>query len=425
MKYLYTGLRSVIHAFLAEQGVYMPRSKRPTLKKRKDGRYCCKYKGVAFYSYDSPEDAFRQREEYIAAEKAGASTFMTVTEYALPWLIRSFPAVRPSTYTGLAIHLQHLVDSIGNKRIADVVPSDIKQVYSDYYTGLSNSYIKSGRQLFCSLFDSAVADGLCRSNPARDKTAKPHKGKKAEERILTPQERFYIETLCRDHRAWPAVMCMLYAGIRPQEAKALDIDRDVDFINNTITIHETAHIDPENGQRYVHTGEGKTDNANRIIPLFPPLKEALKGRHGLLITSANGQPVTRTTWRVLWNSYLFSMETAINGIQKRWYGKTKEHQAMLAAGGQLPGWIPFDIVPYTLRHAFCCMCRDAQPQVDINTCRRWMGHADATMILKVYDSVSDDRSATERQKVENWLNQVQNGGQEEITNTATAVKSTG
>jgi integrase len=84
---------------------------------------------------------------------------------------------------------------------------------------------------------------------------------------------------------------------------------------------------------------------------------------------------------------------------------------MIAAGKDLPPWIQFDIVPYDLRHSFCVMCRDAG--VEINTCRKWMGHADSKMILKVYDSVSEDRSASERQKVEKVLFGGQNGGQDE------------
>lgn len=397
----------------------MPREKKPTLKKRKDGRYKCKYHDLQFYG-NTPEEAFAARQEYIDSLRVGVSIHATVTQYALPWLKRTFPAVAPSTYAGLATHLQHLIDTIGEKRVFEVIPSDIKQVYTDHYLGLSNSYIKSGRQLFCALFDSAVADGLIRANPAREKTAKPHKGKKAKERILTPQERYYIEHLCTDHRAFPLVMTMLYAGIRPQEAKAINIERDVDFINNTITVRSTAHIDPQNGQKYVHTGEGKTEHANRTIPLFPPLKSALMGRKGYLVTSAHGEPVTHTTWRVMWNSYRFSMETAINGVQKRWYGRTKEHKALIEAGKPLPDWIPFDIVPYTLRHAFCAFCRDSG--VELNTCRRWMGHADAQMILKVYDSVSEDRSEQERQKVENRLFRVQNGVHDEIVQRTTVAK---
>ena len=392
----------------------MPRKKKETLKRRKDGRFKCKYHGIQFYG-DSPEEAFAARDEYKRQEETGFLSRQTVTDYALPWLRRSFPAVSDSTYTGLAIHLQHMIDEIGDKKISEVIPSDIKQVYSVQYKGLSNSYIKAAKQLYCALFDAAHADGLIRFNPARDKTAKPHRGNKPKERKLTNQERVWIETLCIDHRAYPAVMAMLYAGIRPQEAKAIDIDRDVDFINDTITVRETAHIDPENGQKYAYTGDGKTEWSNRQIPLFPPLKQALNGKHGYLITSAHGERVTIQTWKTAWESYLFCMETAINGIQKRWYGRTKAHRAMIAAGEPLPPWVSFDIVPYTLRHAFCQMCRDTG--VELNTCRRWMGHADAKMILKVYDTVSDDRSNQERLKVEKRLIGVQNGVQTEIVHS--------
>lgn len=378
----------------------MPREKKPTLKRRKDGRYKCVYHGVQFYG-NSPDEAFAARDEYKRNEQLGFSKLKTVSEYALPWLKRSFPAVADSTYTGLAIHLQHLIDQIGNKQIADIIPSDIKQIYADQYAGLSNSYIRSAKQLYCSLFDSAQADGLIAFNPARDKSAKPHTGKRPKERILTKQERTYIETLCTDHRAHPAVMMMLYAGLRPQECKALKIDRDVDFVNEVITVRSTAHLD---GQKYEFTDEMKTEWSSRRVPLFPPLKRALNGKEGYLITSAHGEQVTIQTWKTAWRSYLYNMETAINGISKRWYGKTSE-QKKLADEGKLPSWIEFDIVPYTLRHAFCAFCRDSG--VDINTCRRWMGHADAKMILKVYDSVSDDREETERKKVEKRLIQVQ------------------
>lgn len=378
----------------------MPREKRN--KKRKDNRYRRVYHGIAFYSYISDEDAKAKRDEYIRNEQRGFAR-ITVAEYAIPWLKRAYPkgSIKDSTYTGLAIHLQHLIDQIGNKLISEVIPSDIKQVYASQYAGRSNTYIRSAKQLFCALFDSAQADRLIQFNPARDKSAKPHTGKKTKERKLSKQERIWIETLCTDHRAWPAVMCMLYAGLRPQECKALIIERDIDFINDTITVRQTVHI---NGTKYAFTDEMKTEWSYRQVPLFKPLKQALKGKQGYLITSAHGEPVTIQTWKTAWESYVFSMETAINGIQKRWYGRTKEQQEKKKAGTLAP-WIEFDIVPYTLRHAFCAFCRDNG--VDINTCRKWLGHADAKMILKVYDSVSDDREETERQKIEKQWFQVQ------------------
>lgn len=377
----------------------MPRAKKQHLIKRADGRYRCKYKGKEFYG-NTEEEAFAARDAYKASLETGI-TLMTVYEYAFPWLKRAYPNSSTKTYEGHATHLQHLVNAIGNKMLIEVVPSDIKQVYADYYSGLSNTYITASKNLYCSLFDSALADGLIRSNPAREKAARPQRGKKPADRELSKQERKWINTYCKDHRAYPAVMAMLYAGIRPQEMKAFDIDRDVDFENNIITVQETAHVD---GIKYTFTDEMKTEWSKRQVPLFKPLKEALEGKHGPLVSSVGKEGLTISAWKSLWKSYVYCMETAINGCQKHWYGRKKEHE-----GKELPPWVTFDIVPYTLRHGFCQMCRDYG--VEINTCRKWMGHADTQMILKVYDSVSTDRSASETRKVEMRLNRGQKRGQ--------------
>ena len=287
--------------------------------------------------------------------------------------------------------------------MSQVKPSDIKAIYSEHYSGLSNSYIKAAKQLYCALFDSAVADGLILSNPARDKTAKPHRGTVGGHRAITPIEREWIETLCTEHRAHPVAMAMLYSGIRPQEAKALNIDTDVDFDNETITIRNTAHIDRDNGQKYAFTEQGKTERANRQIPLLPPLKRALNGKHGYLVTSAHGERINRTTWRVLWNSYVNQMETEINGVDRRWYGRTREHKQILKDGGTLPEWIPFTVTPYDLRHTFATICRSMQPPIEIHTVIAWMGHTDSKMILSVYDSVTDDRDKAEAQRLRDAL----------------------
>jgi integrase len=216
-------------------------------------------------------------------------------------------------------------------------------------------------------------------------------------------------------------MAMLYAGLRPQEAKALDISRDVDFRRDIITVRQTAHTDPENGQKYAFTGEGKTERANRSIPLLQPLKTALQGRTGLLVTSAHGQPITKTTWRVLWRSYVSCMEKAINGIERRWYGRTREHRAIITAGGSLPPWIPFEVTPYDLRHSFATMCRSMRPPIELHTVIKWMGHTDAKMLLQIYDSVTDERDTQEAERLKNAF-RCQNGSQDENASAGTVEK---
>lgn len=380
----------------------MPREKKQRLKKRPDGRYACRYHDQWFYSYDH-DDCLRQREEFKQAEKRGRIAVYFVSEYAKKWIDRAYPNPNRSTLEGVKTHVQHLINVCGHLPVSGVKPSDIKEVYSSEYATFSNSYILAGKQVFCAVFDSAVADGLILSNPARDRTAKPHKGTYGGHRSITPQEREWILTLCKDHRAHRAAMVMLYAGLRPQEAKAFDIDRDVDFKNETVTVRQTAHTDPENRQKYAISAKGKTDRANRTIPLLPPLKTALQGQHGLLMTAKNGEQVTRTIASFIWTSYKRQMEKAINGMDKNWYGRTKEHKAILAAGGTLPPWVEFTVTPYDLRHSFITMCRDLKPPVELHTVIKWAGHSDASMILKIYDSVTDDRDESEAQRLKDAL----------------------
>ena len=385
----------------------MPRLKKQKLKQRKDGRYACRYKDKWFFSSISSDDALAQRDEHIRQQKLGdyQSKSITVFEYGVRWLPIAHPNVADSTYRGLSIHLQHLVDRIGAYPISEIRPLQIKEVYSTEYANASNSYLKAAKQLFSALFDAAVADGICRSNPARQKPAQPHKGSEGGHRAITDQERKWIETYCHDHRAYPAIITMLYAGIRPQEAKAFVIEKAID--GDVIHITQTAHRKGNN--QYEFTNKGKTKNANRDIPLFSPIREALAGRKGLLITTAKGKQITSTTWRNAMNSYRCCMETAINGMPKRWYGKTKEHKAILAAGGKLPPWISFTVVPYDLRHSFCTWGRDHG--IELHTMITWMGHSDASMIMKIYDEVSDNRSKIEAEKLEKSFFGSQNGSQ--------------
>jgi len=374
----------------------MGRQKKQHLKQRKDGRYVAVYHGIQFMG-NTEEEALEARQAYKDAEAEELQSTMTVAEYAETWLPIAHPksTITPGTYRGLEGHIKKINRVIGDEFLCDLTPVHIKKIYSTEYAGLSASYIRSGKQLISTMLDAAVSEGYLRSNPAKDSTAKPHKGTFHGHRSITQQERTWIETLCTDHRAHAAVMTMLYAGIRPQEMKALQIERSVDFENDTITLVDFAHMDTP--QTYKITDKGKTEHAKRTIPLLPPLKKALTGKKGYLITDAKGKRVNVQAWKCVWKSYVFHMETAINGCEKRWYGKTREHKAILAQGGKLPPWIDFTVVPYDLRHSFCTMCRDNG--VELNTCVHWMGHADANMIMKIYDEYSADRGKNEAQKL--------------------------
>ena len=402
----------------------MPRQKKQHLKQRKDGRYCCKFQGIQFMG-STEDEALQAREAYKKAQLRGdiPRTSITVAEFALPWLERTKIGVAYTTYATSATLLEKLLNHVGGKPFPEVLPSDIKSVYSSEFLSFSDSYIHKAEILYRSLFDAAVADGLCRVNPARDKSARPHKGTKGSHRVLTSQERIWVTTLCTNHRCYPAVMAMLYEGLRPPEAKALDIDKSVDLKAGTVTVCEFVHKVDSN--RYIINSKGKTDLSTRVIPLMPQFAAAISGKSGKLVKPVKAEELSIRAWTTLWKSYVNCMEAAINGMQHRWYRRTKEHKKILAEAAalrdagkleeaankenEIPAWIPFTVRPYDLRHTFCTLCRDAG--VEIHTCIQWMGHTDASMILKIYDEVSVDRSKSEAEKLKKSLIGMHNGMQ--------------
>lgn len=403
----------------------MPRPKKQVLKQRADGRYCCKYKGIQFMG-NSSDEALQARENYKKQEASGdfiRANGPTVSDYAAEWLPRVKVNVSRHTYNESAGLLEKLLKHIGEMHFSSVLPSDIKNIYSLEFSSYSESYIRTASQLYRALFDSAQADGLCKSNPARSRSARPHQGTKGGHRSITDQERKWINSLCLDHRCRPAVMAMLYEGLRPPEAKAFDISKSVDFDSGKIHLMQFAHNGKNN--HYKITDEGKTKKAKRDIPLFSPFKDAIKNKSGMLIPTARGGELTMQAWRVVWQSYVHQMEKEINGMEKRWYRRTKAHKKILSDAAQLrkdgkeaeakakeaeiPPWISFTVRPYDLRHSFATYCRDSG--VEINTCIKWMGHADAKMILSIYDEVSEDREKREAQKLEKSLYGMQNGMQ--------------
>ena len=383
----------------------MPRQKRQHLKRRKDGRFCCVYHGHQFMGL-TEDEAFEKREEFKRQERREGyiRENPTVGQYAERWLPIHKAGVRASTYNENEVHLEKLCAVIGNLYVRDVKPSNVKEVYSTQYLGLSDSYIKHARSLFAALFESAVEDGLLRTNPARSESAKPHKGKTGSHRAITEEERRLIETTATDHRMHAPAIVMLYAGLRPQEVKALRVE-DVDFDKGIIHVRNFVHFD---GGKYSVSETGKTVKATRDVPLFQPVREVLQGKTGYLYTDKDGEVASHGMWAAAWRSYRHDIEKQINGVRYRWYGKTVVGREQ-KENGTLPPWKPFTVLPYDLRHSFATWCRDNG--VELHTCVEWMGHSDATMIIKIYDEVSDSRSQTEAEILEKMLLNRQNNMQ--------------
>ena len=358
----------------------MPRAKKQHLKQRKDGRYCCTYRGIQFMG-STEDEALERRAAYIRQESAGeySRADPTVQDYAQKWLPLHKSGVSDKCYNDYAKQLEALCSIIGPKKLKKVTVDDAATVW-EHYRDYSASTIKRARMLYISLFDTAIENDLIRKNPFRGRFAQPPKGTQGSHRALTDEE----ITLIREtpHRMQTGALIMLYAGLRRGEVLALTM-KDIDLKAGTITVNKAIRFD---GNRPI-VSRTKTASGTRQVPILSVLRPALENRTGRILSAANGDIMTETAFSRCWESYILHLSKA--------------------AGH------PITIRPHDLRHTYCTMLRDSG--VDMHQAMIWMGHADEKMILHIYDHISDKRTQSSIDQMEKTLLSMQNHMQEEST----------
>ena len=344
----------------------MSRQKKQVLKQRADGRFCCRYHGIQFMGRTSDE-ALAARADYMRLLRQNRpSTAFSV--YVSKWLQAYKNHLTDAPYNTHTRNINKFIDCIGDKRLHRITPSDVSLYYQSF-SGKSRSTINSARDTIKGIFKAALADNLIDKDPTTN--IQPPKGPKGTHRAITPEERQLIHTT--EHRLRPAVMVMLYAGLRRGEALAIDIDRDIDFDRMTITVRQAIRFDRQGLPVIVSP---KTAAGVRTVPMLQGLADILRPLHGLLCPSASGQLMTESAWARAWSSYLTALSEARNGCKKRWCKSP---------------WQPVIIRAHDLRHSYCTMLYDAG--IDLKTAMLWMGHADQTMTIQVYTHLTDTRRA--------------------------------
>jgi len=368
----------------------MPRA---SLKQRKDGRYCAKYKGKQFLG-STQSEAYAKRDAYKKQIEAGLRAEMEgigLLQYATSWVHVYKHHVTDRTFGDYVRYLNAFVNAVGDKRISDIVPSDIQKAYNGL-SGYSYSYISTYTQLVNGMFSAAVADRIILSNPCLSvKTPKANAGS---HRAIEEWERQLI--LQSAHRFTPAVLTMLFAGLRRGEVLALNVGRDVDFKNMTITVSEAVRFD----NNIPIISDPKTEAGKRTIPLLDILADVLQPIQGLVAPSASGTLMSESAVKKAWKSYVIHLETLLNSDIKRWYGNRKgQGEAWL----QDHPWQKIDLRTHDLRHSYCTMLYDSG--IDIKTAMKWMGHADQTMTLRIYTHLTSEKEAASANKLRSKVNQ--------------------
>lgn len=261
-----------------------------------------------------------------------------------------------------------ILNGIGNRKIAKIKPLQVQTFLNDL-TDKKDSYIRKIYQMTCQIFQHAYKNGL--TNTDYSAVLELPKGQRTSTgRSLTGPEREHLLRILPGHRGELFCKLMLYCGLRPGEAMALQW-KNVDFSTETITVDKSF-------KRSGFVGEPKTQAAYRTVPipshLIPLLKEHRSDPFDLVCLN-DGRPFTESARRAMWKSVKREMNIAMGC-------KVRNNKLI----PPLPLDEKFDM--YFLRHTYCTDLERAG--VPINVARRLMGHSSIAITSRIYTHDNDE-----------------------------------
>ena len=242
-------------------------------------------------------------------------------------------------------------------------------------------YITTIRQFYEWMIDNRFLS----FNPARNLSVPKRAPKSKERRALTSEEQQRVIEF--EHRAKPAAMIAMYAGLRRGEITALEWS-DIDFKQNTISVNKAVDLKSKTIKL------PKTAAGYRTVPMPDELSGYLKTikSKGLVFPNTEGQMMSEQAWQRLWNYYMNAMNRTYGDLSK--WKPDKHHKKP-----------PMVIEPFTmhcLRHTYATILYDAG--VDILTAKKLLGHSDIKTTLGIYTHLSQEKEKLNIDKLNEFLN---------------------
>jgi len=310
--------------------------------------------------------------------KRGELCFNSKTKFsrwAEDWLeVYKKGVVGERTYIHYKTNVEkHINPVIGNLSLCDIRPVHCQKILNQH-AGESKSHVSKLRYTLSQIFEQAIDNEYITKNPARrlslpDTTEGTH-------RPLTEYERQKVLTLCETHRAGPWVMIMLYCGLRPSEAIALNWS-DIDFKGCFISVSHTIHDDRRT----------KTAAGVRRVPAPPKLIEKLRElKKRSRSTFVFGQmrdptkPHTVESMKSMWRNFKRELDISMGA-------KVYRNKIILSV-------VASDLTAYCLRHT--CATDYQTAGVPLNIAKVLLGHEDIQVTANIYTHYTgtDEASAS-------------------------------
>ncbi len=369
--------------------------------KREDGRYAVqvyigkvdgkrKYKTV--YG-NTQKEANQKAEEVKATLKKGidiTSNSDSFEVWANYWLAAKKQEVSADQSNIIESRIKIWKSYLTGYKINQIVPLTLQEIV--YKISEENPYtkrktakgtLKSYVQIITAVFDFAIENRIIDFNPAA-RLKLPQNAPQKKRRALTAEERNRIIEF--EHRAKPAAMLLMLSGLRRGEATALKWN-DIDFENNQIIVSSSYNFKQK---AFKSPKNGKT----RIVSVPQMLIDylsTLEQQSPFVLTSANGNMMTDTAWKRLFESYMIDLN-----LEYGCFINTPNKFAPIKAPMMIT---PFS--PHELRHTFCTIMYEAG--VDVLTAKEQMGHSDVKTTLEIYTHLDAEKKKNDISKLDSFL----------------------
>ena len=295
--------------------------------------------------FATAEDAAHDRTQTLATLQPATFTTLTVAQWLTMWLDQT--QVEPHTRRQYEnIIRKHLIPEIGDHQLRKLAPIHIATLYANLT--VAPKTCRNIHSVLHHALETAVADQILTSNPARPARRSLPKLKQHAMTIWTPQElRNFVEWLNRQEHvpSYVHVATVLggYTGLRCGEMAALTW-RDIN-LRTTPAELTVSHVIPRQEKR--RRPYGKTDRARRTLDLGSQTAKMLRqwrqqqmaetGREEFVLTrpapyggmvSLNHLGLRFGQWVDRW------VETQIDVPQLRLHGLRHTHASHLLHAGK-------------------------------------------------------------------------------------------
>lgn len=183
-------------------------------------------------------------------------------------------SVKYGTYNNyLKIYDLYIKDKLGRKKLADIRPEHIQNIYNSLNKdGYSHKTISLTAIVLGGMFKQAYKNQMIQRNPVELATIPRKPGKKKVFRVMSAEEQKTFMKYAADSLYYNVYLVALGTGLRSGELRSLEWN-NIDFQNKTINVTGTLKF---------HKGEGyrkdlpKTSTSDREIPMLDEVYKVLK-----------------------------------------------------------------------------------------------------------------------------------------------------